>query len=129
MASYACSVSNLAFHDLTKGRSVMPAIASVLGLGLKFIPTPEDTSGRKTAEVALDRFEREMGWKILYASKAADKKILDQTKLYVRSTKHPPLPPRKRNNRIQFFRKSLLAFFTKYEKGKPNLTFFQKNVR
>ena len=103
MASYACSVSNLAFHDLTKGRSVMPAIASVLGLGLKFIPTPEDTSGRKTAEVALDRFEREMGWKILYASKAADKKILDQTKLYVRSTKHPPLPPRKIDNCIQIF--------------------------
>ena len=74
MASYACSVSNLAFHDLTKGRSVMPAIASVLGLGLKFIPTPEDTSGRKTAEVALDRFEREMGWKIYMLAKQQIKK-------------------------------------------------------
>ena len=128
MALYSCTLCILAFHDLTHGKSVAPAAASILGLGLKFVPTPEKTTSRKTATVASDRFKRDLGWKILYASNAADKKVLEKTKLYLRSSRPPPLPPRNVDNRISRFQRSLLAFFSVYKKGKPNLTPFQRST-
>jgi hypothetical protein len=37
---YFQKATNTAFHDLTKAKLFPPAAASLLGLSLKFIPTP-----------------------------------------------------------------------------------------
>ena len=74
-ALYFSQPNNLAFHDLTKGRSIPPATAEIMGLGTKFVPTPERTSGRQAAEKALERFERDLGWKVFWAGKPSKNKL------------------------------------------------------
>ena len=43
--TYFARPHNLAFHDLTKQKNIHPSASQLLGLSLKFIPTPKYTSG------------------------------------------------------------------------------------
>ena len=43
--TYFSRPHNLAFHDLTKQKNTHPSASQLLGLSLKFIPTPKYTSG------------------------------------------------------------------------------------
>ena len=50
--TYLSKVQNLAFHDLTLSQCIPKAATEVLGLGLKFIPTPSSlTTKRKAIDV------------------------------------------------------------------------------
>ena len=111
-ALYFSRPNNLAFHDLTKGRSIPPATAEIMGLGTKFVPTPERTSGRQAAEKALERFERDLGWKVFWAGKPSKNKF-KKSKLYTKSAKHAKLPPRLIDTRLCRFRKVMLSLYQK----------------
>ncbi len=50
---YLLKAANTAFHDLTKWKSLPSATSSLLGLGLKFIPTPHHSSSHSEVEPSL----------------------------------------------------------------------------
>ena len=64
---YCWKVLNKRFHDLTNGKFIPPAVHEILGLSLKFIPTPEYTTPTNHAFQSFDRLERDVGLKVLFA--------------------------------------------------------------
>ena len=79
----------MAFHYLTVGKSIPPGTHSILGLGLKFIPTLPSTMGPRIVEEDFDRFERDVDLKVYFAGETDDK-IAEPTKLYIKSTWRAP---------------------------------------
>ena len=65
--AYFHPVSNLAFHDLTTGDILPPMANTLLGLGLKFIPTPKINTSPDEQSTTLNRFERDFSLKIFFA--------------------------------------------------------------
>jgi len=57
---YFPKVKNLTFHDLTTGNILPKSSNLLLGLGLKFIPTPKGTTP-DDIDKTLSRFERDIG--------------------------------------------------------------------
>ena len=51
---------NLAFHDLTTGKSLPPATQTVMGLSNKFIPIPKVATSKKMVTESFERFERDL---------------------------------------------------------------------
>ena len=76
---YFCHATNMAFHDLTDGKSIPYAASSVLGLGLKFIPTPPYSSGVPTVDIAFNHLKRDIGLKVWFV--AEEDKIMEPTML------------------------------------------------
>ena len=64
---YFLKGSNSAFHDLTKDQAIPPMAASLLGLGLKFIPTPETSPSVNNITPSLNRIERDINLKTFFA--------------------------------------------------------------
>jgi hypothetical protein len=60
---YLLKAGNTAFHDLTKQKSLPPAAASLLGLSLKFIPTPHHSPSWSKVEPSLATIEHDIGLK------------------------------------------------------------------
>jgi len=120
-ASYFALTKNQQFHDLTEGKSIPAAAASILGLGLNFIPVPKFTTSADEAEPSFARLERDVGLKTFFAGKE-DK--FAPTKLYVKSIFQPPLPPPEIDNRLCVFIRELKKIISK-KQGHPNLTPFQ----
>ena len=58
---YFLKATNTAFHDLTEGKSLPPAIMSLLGLSLKFIPTPRYAPSATGLTPSFDRIEQDIG--------------------------------------------------------------------
>ncbi len=54
---YFLKASNSAFHDLTQDQTLPPMAVSLLGLGLKFIPTPETSPSVDDITPSLNRIE------------------------------------------------------------------------
>ena len=62
--------TNMAFHDLTTTRKPHPNLRSLLGLSLKFIPTPRrNVPITKYAQDTFPRFERQLRLKAFFANK------------------------------------------------------------
>ena len=125
---YFARPTNLAFHDLTQGKIVPPAARSLLGMSLKFIPTPPLTGLPKDLNNSLDRFERDMQIKSFFAG--SEDGLLASTstmpKLYIRSKWTPP-PweiPRAVTTRSAFFRARIKQLF-RCRKGVPNFFRFK----
>ena len=121
---YFGKVLNRAFHDLTDGKSIPPAAHEILGLSLKFIPTPEYTTPTNLAVQSFDRLERDIGLKVWFAG---DDKELPKTKLYLKSIWHPPLPPLEIDSRLSKFGAELKKIIFR-RRGKPNLNSFQRQL-
>jgi len=96
-------VTNLSFHDLTINKSINPAAAKLLGLGLKFIISPETTSS--FSNIDFSRFCRDTHLKTWFAGAP----ILDNkpSKLYVKSKWTPPSTPTAIDNRLHNFSRAL----------------------
>ena len=60
---YFHHATNQAFHDLTDGESLPAAAAFILGMGLKFIPTPKFTTSQEEVRATLIRLELDLGCK------------------------------------------------------------------
>ena len=121
---YFGKVLNRAFHDLTDGKSIPPAAHEILGLSMKFIPTPEYTTSTNHAVQSFDRLERDIGLKVHFAG---DESELPKTKLYLKSTWHPPMPPLEIDMRLSNFGAELKKIIFR-RRGKPNLNSFQRQL-
>eukprot|EP00956_Cyclotella_meneghiniana_P025681 scaffold54047_cov117-Cyclotella_meneghiniana.AAC.1 len=84
--------SNMAFHDLTEHQIAPPEAKSLLGLGSKFIVTPETTTG--SLEKNFQRIQRDFYLSVYFASDCDDDLNIwtgtdndkdNRSKLYVKS--------------------------------------------
>ena len=124
--------SNLAFHDLTCDKRLPNIAKSVLGLNLKFIPTPKQTTSDLSDNFT--RFVRDFHLKVYFGCEnttAEDIRINQDMlpKLYIKSDWEVPdfYIPRAVDRRIYNFKKALTLLFTE-RPGKPNLLPYQRRV-
>ena len=121
---YFLKAMNTAFHDLTEGKSLPPAASSLLGLSLKFIPTPRYAPSTTDVAPSFDRIERDIGLRTFFAGRDQEKEI---PKLRPKSTWRPPVPPQQVDYRINNFLKGLRGLFRR-RAGKHNLTPHQRQL-
>jgi hypothetical protein len=114
---YFLHASNSMFHDLTNNYSLPPPAASLLGLGLKFIPTPSHSPATEEIAPWLDHIERDIGLKTYFAGWDEGENL----KLLAKSIWRPPLPPRDIDLRVSLFLKQLSGVFF-WRREKKNLT-------
>ena len=88
-AYYSCP-HNLTFHNLTNQKIIHQSTSQVLGLSLKFIPTPTYTSSRDIFDQAWSCFERNAHHQIYFAGTESN---FQPTQLYLKSTYRSSLPP------------------------------------
>ena len=79
---YFSRPNNLAFHDLTKNKSVPLVAREILGLSTKFIPTKPFTSSAADLEKSQTNFRRDAHLKVFFADNPIDN---DPPKLYVQN--------------------------------------------
>ena len=82
-------IPNLAFHDLTNQQLVPPYSRLVLGLGFIFIETPKYTNSDLSTTLSWLRCDIYLS--TFFASSTNDDLTDRQSKLYVKSTRNPPL--------------------------------------
>jgi hypothetical protein len=121
---YLLKAANTAFHDLTKRKSLPPAASSLLGLGLKFIPTPCHSSSPSKVEPSLARIECDIGLKTFSVGQDDGS---TPSKLRAKSNWCPPLPSRTIDVRVNSFLMKVHGLITKQE-GKQNLTPHQRQL-
>jgi hypothetical protein len=106
------SISNLAFHDLTTGNILPQSANTLLGLGLKYIPTPKINTSPDEQDKSLSRFERDFSLKVFFAGDTEESSSVNTT-LRVKSIWIPPLPPKEIYTRIMRFCQSIRTSFVK----------------
>jgi len=121
---YFLKAMNTAFHDLTGGKLLPVATRSLLGLSLKFIPTPRYTPSATDVTPSFDRIERDIGLRTFFAGRDQEK---ETPKLRAKSTWRPPLPPRQVDYRINNFLQGLRDLFH-WRAGRQNLTPHQRQL-
>ena len=114
---YFLKASNNTFHDLTEDKALPPMAASLLGLGLKFIPTPQYSPLAVAITPSLDRIERDIHLKTFFAGDSDNEYLV----LRAKSIWQPPLPPRRIGLRVTSFLKSHTGLFAR-RRGTKNLT-------
>ncbi len=105
---YFLKAMNTAFHDLTRGKLLPVATQSLLGLSLKFIPTPCYAPSTLDIEPSLEQIEQDIGLRTFFAGRDQEKEI---PKLRAKSTWRPPIPPRRVDYRVNNFLKGLRSLF------------------
>ena len=122
---YFSRPSNMAFHDFTKQHKPQKNLRSLLGLGLKFIPTPSLTNcWSRLKQSSYDRLFRSVHLRFHFAGKPPSEGTTTyDPKIYVHSTWTPPhwtIPPIALEERLTRFSSALSKLF-KTRKGKTNL--------
>lgn len=121
--------SNLGFHDLTQESTRVPKnLASLLGLGLKFIPTPRSTPTKsKLDTMCTSRLFRDMRLKSFYAGEPNN---FEPSKMYIPSnwTPKPWLFPKEIALRLNKFEAFLRANFKHRKKRTDNLLPHQRET-
>ena len=123
---YFARPSNLAFHNFTTTKKPPKNLQSLLGLGLKFIPTPPYThSWSKIKTSTFYRFKRSLHLKFHFASELneEDDNSNYNPRMYLPSSWTPPpwtWPGGQINDRLHSFETKLSSIFRK-KRGKPNL--------
>ena len=107
--TYFPLVQKLAFHDLTSTNKLPPSANQLLGLGLKFIPTPPVNITKTELERSTERFERDIGLKVYFTGDESTD--YDPNTLRGKSKWRAPLPPLEVENRIQHFTKHIEQLF------------------
>ena len=122
---YFSRPSNMAFHDFTKRHKPQKNLRSLLGLGLKFIPTPSLTNcWSRLKQSSYDRLFRSVHLQFHFAGKPPSEGTTTyDPKIYVHSTWTPPhwtIPPIALEERLTRFSSALNKLF-KTRKGKTDL--------
>ena len=113
--------TNKTFRNLTDGRLLPAAATSILGMGMKFIPTPQWTPHPDVVDKSIDWFEHDLGLKVFFAG---DEDITrTPEKLRVKSMWRAPLPPRRVDLRVCKFARVVKHILTR-QRGRPNLNKF-----
>ena len=124
--AYFPLVNKLAFHDLTSAQQLPPSAHELLGLGLKFIPTPRINITPPDIERSITRFERDIGLKIYFVGDDSTESY-DPKALRGKSTWRAPLPPLDIDNRILHFSQWIKKNFRR-QKTTTNLTRLQTTL-
>ncbi len=124
LGCYFLKATNKTFHDLTGGNLLAPATTSLLGLSLKFIPTPRYASSVTDIAPALDCIERDVGLKTFFSGHDQGEEI---PILGTKSSWRPPLPPRQVEYRINSFLTRIRGLFEQ-RACKQNLTPHQRKL-
>ena len=116
---------NLAFHNLCSILDPPKNLQSLLGLGLKFIPTP--THSTANANKSLQRFEKDFFNKSTFAGKPPSQNEVFNPKLYLGSTYIPKwwmiTDPIRRRNRN--FAQAIASLFQRKRRNPSNLLWHQ----
>jgi hypothetical protein len=96
---YFLKASNSTFHDLTQDHALPHMAASLLGMGLKFIPTPGISTKAEDISPSLDCIEWDISLKTFFAGWSDDE---NYSMLSAKSTWRPPLPPQRIGLRVTF---------------------------
>jgi hypothetical protein len=121
---YFLKAMNMAFHDLTEGKLLPPTATSLLGLSLKFIPTPRYAPSVTDVAPPLDQIEWDIKLKTFFTGRDQGGKIPD---LCAKSSWRLPLPPRPINYQVNSFLQGLKKLFH-WRAGKCNLTPHQRQL-
>ena len=125
---YSSRPSHLAFHDFTQQKQPTKNLRSLLGLGLKFIPTSCRTNTlTKLKEISMPKLQRAIHLRFHFAGTASSPNDTYDPKMYVRSNWTPPywtLPPVVLQERLDKFVTTLNKLF-KRRMGKTNLLSYQ----
>jgi hypothetical protein len=106
---YFLKATNKSFLGLTGGKSLVPATTSLLGLSLKFIPTPCYASSVMDIAPSLDGIHHDVGLKTFFSQCDQGREIpILRAKS---SSLHPPLPPRQVDYRINSFLTKIQVYF------------------
>ena len=122
---YFARPSHYAFHDLRidKTTTIIPKnIHTLLGLGLKFCPTPRNTSTKNDIKLSLQRNQRDIWLRHYFKKKDAALMEDYNPRLYLKSRWTPPdweIHNELKRRFKEFSSKLLLSFSTK--KGSSNL--------
>jgi hypothetical protein len=129
---YFSRPTHMTFHDLTSTIAPPRNLRSLLGLGLKFIPTPSHTNQwSKMHNNSYKRFERDLRLRAFFAGSAAkdDDTPEYNPRMYVASSWTPPdktFPP-ELPSRLDRFNAALSPLFKK-KKARPNLLPHQRRA-
>ena len=125
---YFSRPSHLAFHDFTQRKQPAKNLRSLLGLGLKFFPTPRCTNTwNKLKELSIPKFQRAIHLRFHFARTNNTPDDTYDPKIYVRSNWTPPhwtLPPVVMKEHLDKFSSALGKLFKK-RMGKTNLLPYQ----
>ena len=125
---YFSRPSHLVFHDFTRSKQPAKNLRSLLGLGLKFIPTPRYTNTwKKLRELSMPKFTRAIHLRFHFAGTNTTQDDTYDPKIYVRSNWTPPhwtMPPVVMTKRLENFSNTLGKLFKK-RIGKTNLLPYQ----
>lgn len=129
---YFSQPSNLAFYDLTPDKRIPNIAKTILGLNLKFIPTPSKTTSDLSK--SFERLTRDTHLKVFFAQDGItgeDIRISNEQlpKLYIKSDwKVPPqYIPFEVDRRLSAFKKALAPQFIG-RPGQPNLRPYQRKT-
>ena len=104
---YFSHPSHLGFHDFTRSKQPAKNLCSLLGLGLKFIPTPRYTNTwKKLRELSMPTFTQAIHLRFHFAGTNTTQDDTYDPKLYVRSNWTPPhwtMPPVVMTKRLDNF--------------------------
>jgi len=123
---YFPQVTKLTFHNLTQNNELPCTTNQLLGLGLKFIPTPVTNITPSALEKTLARFERDIGLKVFFSGSEEDSSY-DPSSLRGSSSWRAPLPPRELDNRICRFQQEIERRFIP-KRTPSNLTSLQRTL-
>ena len=125
---YFARPSHLAFHDFTQQKQPAKNLRSLLGLGLKFIPTPRCTNTwTKLKETSMPKLQRAIHLRFHFTGSETSSNDTYDPKMYIRSNWTPPywtLPPIVLQQRLDKFATTLNKLF-KRRMGKTNLPSYQ----
>ena len=130
---YFARPTHLAFHDFTRSKTAPKNLRSLLGLGLKFIPTPRYSNKWPNLKAStFDRFKRSLHLRIHFANTTNDSNLTQDEqeaaaeaynpRMYVKSHWSPPpwTWPRQLDPRLALFDEQLHKLFRR-KRGKTNL--------
>jgi hypothetical protein len=98
---------------------------TLLGLGLKFIPTPKLNTSPDKQITTLEQFERDFSLKVFFAGDTNNATPFNS--LQVKSNWSPPPPPRVIENRIRQFSNAISTSFVN-QPPISNLTTIQESI-
>lgn len=123
---YFSPITKLAFHDLTENNELPPETNLLLGLGLKFIPTPPINITQNELDHTFSRFERDIGLRVYFSGDDSEDDY-NSSELRNKSSWRAPLPPSEIDTRINTFQRELEKIFVR-RRTIPNLSIAQQRI-
>ena len=122
---YFPPLTNMTFHDLTTNHKLPPTAHHLLGLGLKFIPTPKLNTTPDALDATISRFERDLNLQVYFAGDIPSD--YNPNELRVKSSWRAPLPPLNIDERIRAFSRAITTAFQQTHTI-PNLSHHQQDL-